>query len=286
MTEIIYAQDMKEALEATKRGFEPVECSFGRDSVVGIYKLDHHGQYSSEEAVSIKAARLALEDVKLEKFVVTGAADCDQCYAIAALSGPKIPINLNEATAVADIDIDPIGRDLTSDKYIRILIFNQKTQSLPNGLDSTLKSLYELIEIFNGRYSEEDVKAAIEKENKRKQIVRSGIKEIEPGKIALVNSDARGFDVWYEYAPVVVAYVEPKKAITLGLCPKTGGTLGDKSGLDLLGQEGLNKVFPKLDELIKPGWGGRETIGGSPRNIPMTYEDAVKVYQLIKEIIK
>ncbi|MFA5888094.1 MAG: hypothetical protein WC852_05285 [Candidatus Nanoarchaeia archaeon] len=285
MLEIIYASTMKEATEAVKNGFEPVECSFGREgTAVGKYKLDHHGAYSSEEAVSLKAARLALNGVKLEQFVVAGAADCDQCYAIASL-GSLIPVNLAEAEAVAEIDVDPIGRDFTSEKYVRMLMFDQKTRNMPNCLESTLKSLDVLVEIFNGRYTAEDVRKAAEDELQRKEEVKKGIKMLLPGKVALVHSADWGYDVWYESAPIVVSYAEAKKAVTIGLCPKKGGTLGNESGFDILGEEGLKRVFPKLDSLIKQGWGGRETIGGSPRNVDMSYEDAVKAYEIIREIV-
>lgn len=285
MLEIIYASSIKEALEAAEKGYEPVECSFGREgTAVGKYKLDHHGTYSSEEAVSLKAARLALGGVKLEKYVVTGAADCDQCYAIASL-GSLIPVNLAEAEAVAEIDVDPIGRDFTSEKYIRMLMFDQKTKNMPNCLESTLKSLDALVEIFNGRYTDDDVRKAAEDELQRKQEVRKGIKMLLPGKVALVHSADWGFDVWYESAPIVVSYAEAKKAVTIGLCPKKGGTLGNESGFDILGAEGLLRVFPKLDSLICPGWGGRETIGGSPRNVEMGYGDAVRAYGIIREIV-
>jgi len=283
--EILYASNMAEALDMATKGFEPVECAFGREgSAVGRYKLDHHGQYSGEEAVSVKAARLALEGVKLQRFVVTGDADCDQCYAIAALSGSQIPIDMDEANAIAEVDVDPIGRDLASDRYVRILLFNQRTHGFPSCLDSTYKALGEFVGIFNGRYGAKDVDAARSYEKARKDSVRQGIKQLEPGRVALVASDDWGFDVWYESAPIVVAFVAPKKSVTIGLCPKKGGTLGDRTGFELLGPEGLKRVYPVLDSEIKPGWGGRETIGGSPRNAEMTYEDAQKAFAIIKEI--
>ena len=57
-----------------------------------------------------------------------------------------------------------------------------------------------------------------------------------------------------------------------------------------MGGEGKNVLpsdkFHVLDKEIKPGWGGKEVVGGGPRNEVMTFEDAVKTYEIIKKIIK
>ncbi len=279
MAELRYAQNMEEALKALEEGFEPVECSFGPDSVIGKYKLDHHGKYSGEEAVSVKAAKLALAGERCDRFVVTGAADCDQSYAIAALSG-YIPINIDEAMAIAEVDMDQIGKDMTSERYLRILLFDQKTLNLPNCLESTQEALFEFTNIFNGDYSDTDINEAVKNEIERRERVKADIKAIKPGKIALVSTSSRGFDVWYKCAPIVVEFFEPKSTITLGVCPKNGPN-GYKSGLDILGSEGLKTIYPILGE----GWGGRETIGGSPRDLKMTFQDARRAYRMLKRIL-
>jgi hypothetical protein len=41
MPEIFYANTLEETKDALRRGFEPVEFSFGEESVVGFHKLDH-----------------------------------------------------------------------------------------------------------------------------------------------------------------------------------------------------------------------------------------------------
>ena len=109
--DIIFANTLEEALNARDRGYEPVECAFGRDSVVGDLCLDHHGMYSQEEAVSIKAARLAKDGVTRHKFVVAGTPDADQMYAAAVLSR-NIPIDFKDAEAIAQYDIDLVVSNL------------------------------------------------------------------------------------------------------------------------------------------------------------------------------
>jgi len=283
---IRYAQTLEEAINYEKEGYEPVECSFGKHSVVGKLLLDHHGQYSGQDAVSIKAAKFALNGIKLKNFVVTGEADCDQCYAIAALSGPQIPVKIEHAEAIAEIDTDPVGRDKTNERYIQTLMFEQKTQNLKYCLESSYKSLDELIRIYNNHYDSNEVNQAINNERERKISAKNNIKLYEQGKIALAVSQDKGFDVWYEIAPVVVHYNPDKKLIVFMLNPKKGGLFGEKTGFDLLGKEGLIPIYEKLDNLLqKKGCGGREMIGGSPRNVEMSYNDALRAYEFIKSII-
>src|SRR3989344_3873719 len=165
-----YAATLQEAKKHLENGYEPVECAFGSESAVGSLVLDHHGKYSNEDAVSVKAARLALEGRKQNQFVVTGTPDCDQIYAIAALSG-LIPVKMDDALAIAEIDIDPIGRDKTMERYLPILMFEQRTQHLqqhPNCLESSYTALGELIKVFDGKFHSSDIDEAINKEKLRK----------------------------------------------------------------------------------------------------------------------
>lgn len=283
---LIFATTEAEAIAARDNGYEPVECPFGPVSVVGKFFLDHHGPYSQNEAVSIRAARLVLEeDVFLRNFVVTGSADCDQSYAISVLSR-NIPARLDEATAVAELDVDPVGRDKTAPRYIRCLMFEQRTRGLPDCLDSSRTSLENLITIFNGEYTETDVALAIQHEEKRKTEAMAEIRAKSNGIIALVESADRSFDVWYQVAPVVVQRNPIRNKLTLMLCPKRGGILPEKSGLDLLGPEGLTPFYKEIDNVLGvTGSGGRDVVGGSPQGIAISYEQAERVYEFLKSRI-
>jgi len=279
-----YAQTLEDAINHEKEGYEPVECSFGKHSAVGKLILDHHGPYSKHDAVSLKAARFALKGVKLKNFVVTGDADCDQCYAIAALSA-QIPVKLEQAEAVAEIDTDPVGRDKTSERYIQILMFEQKT-NLNHCLESSYKSLDELIRIYNGDYDSKEVRQAINNEKERKLSAKKDIKFCEQRKIALAVAPNKAFNEWYEIAPVIVHYNPDKKLITFMLNTKKSESFGGKTGFDLLGKEGFAPIYEKLDGILhKKGCGGREMIGGSPRNVEMSYDEALKAYNFIRLII-
>jgi len=86
--EIRWTSAPDEGARLVAAGFEPVECSFADQSVVGPLEMDHHGHLSHLEGVATRAYRdhfgARRED---PRFVVTGTADADATFAIAALAG-------------------------------------------------------------------------------------------------------------------------------------------------------------------------------------------------------
>jgi hypothetical protein len=115
---------------------------------------------------------------------------------------------------------------------------------------------------------------------------------ISDSVLFLNGSRAWGFDIWYGRelergtsdevkgwnAPIVVAYLESNRNVTVG-CP-------NKSVAEaVLGKGGLKNAFPVLDEIIS-GWGGRESIGGSPRGMELTEEQAREAARKIAELVK
>lgn len=281
--QLIYANTIDEAISARDSGFEPVECAFGKESVVGPLVLDHHGKYSAEPAVSIKAAHLANDGISLDKFVITGRADCDLCYAIAVLSR-QIPVDFTDAEAVAELDIDPIGRDRTSSRYIEALMFEQQTSQLPKDLEGSRTAISQLVRIFNGYYPI-SFKETRRIEGQRIASIGSHLLDFQNG-VGFAVSDEKGFDVWYQRAPVIVHYNPGTKSITFGLCPKKGGTLTDKTGFDILGSNGLSDYYSRVDEVLGvKGSGGRDVVGGSPRGEEISQENARKVYEFLKDSV-
>lgn len=277
IVKIEYTSKWEEAEELSKKGYEPVECAFGDKSVVGKFVLDHHGRYSNEDAVSVKAAKLAIEGKRHHEFVVTGTPDCDQIYAIAALSG-LIPISMDDAEAIAEIDVDPIGRDKTLERYLPILMFEQRTQGLLNCRESSYTALGELVRIFNREYHSSDIDEAIKKETFRIRDMMKKLEYTNRGKIGLAVSEVRGFAEWYKDSSIVVQYDPKRKKITIGLCPKKNYSHCKTSGIDLLGPKGLEMILPVLNKMIMEGFGGKRDIIGSPRDVEMTYEQAKQIY--------
>ena len=83
-------------------------------------------------------------------------------------------------------------------------------------------------------------------------------------EVVLVSSaNGWGFDVWYaEVAPVVVAWQEGRVTV---------GVRDQETARQLFGPEGLGAVYCKLEP---PGWGGRPSVGGSPRGGQLDFATA------------
>lgn len=281
--ELVYANNMQEAENARDGGFEPVECAFGSSSVVGPRILDHHGPYSANEAVSIRAAKLVAGGDSCNKFVVAGRPDHDQIYACGVLS-LNIPANLDQAEAVAEMDVDPIGRDRTSPRYLPEILFEQGTQGIARNLSGAQNALNCLIDIYSRPHSSEEIALALRNEEIRKRNVLEKIVLNAEGKVALAISEERGFGEWYTKAPIVVLYNPRTKGITLGLNPKKGTPFFNYNGFDLIGNKGFSSLYQEFDNATqKKGAGGREVIGGSPRGVIMNEEDARAYYQILLE---
>ena len=294
---IFFAKNWLEADAARQAGAEPIECSFGSDgSVVGSLYMDHHGAYSDLEGVALRAYRDHFGARKDDpRFVVTGAADADACFCIAALAGilphpsreaelasappPVKASGTRDLTALADLvnrmDTAPIGIRLEeSEEGTLLLLWNQLASSAQDetafhgGVDRWRNLL--------GRAPKALLAAAKTEEAARVTEARQAQVTKVSDKVALVESPAWGFDVWYaEQAPIIVAYVASNGNVTIG-CPDVA------TAEKLLGPGGLKNVFPKLEPA---GWGGRESIGGSPRGQKLTREQALAAAQAIAALV-
>jgi hypothetical protein len=71
-------------------------------------------------------------------------------------------------------------------------------------------------------------------------------------------------------APIVVSYVQRLQKITVGV-------VDTHTAIELFGPCGLMEVWQDLGQ----GWGGRESIGGSPRGESLSLEDIEQVTDTI-----
>ena len=251
------------------QGYEPIECSFGERQVVGPLFMDHHGNLSHLEGVAIRAYRDHFGALKHNpKFVTTGAADADACFAIAALAGELPDKDKKDLTNLANLintmDVAPIGVHLEDQQDGEILLlWNQLSNS---NHDAT--SMYAGVDrwrTLTGHPLNSLLEASRVQEAERVTLARDAL-YVWCGKVLFVESKCWGFDVWYEKAACVVA-LTPNGNVTIG-CRDLG------TAERLFGPGGLKNVFPHLQPA---GWGGRETVGGSPRGMKIQKWDAVDV---------
>ena len=269
-------------------GYCAVECSIGGKSLTGPLSMDHHGENSHLEGVAVRAYRDHFGAGKdLKGYVVTGKGDADATFAIAGLEG-LLPHPSNDITGkpwltgfdqdvseLADLvnlmDTAPIGVRLEDEgkNGSLLLAFNM----LSGGAEDAC-SFYAGVDRWRNltmRPSKALLDAASESEKTRVEAAREVCILQRGSGIVALTSKVWGFDVWYaDIAPCIIA-LTPDHNITIG-CKDL------ETAETLFGPGGLKNVFA---ELQPEGWGGRETIGGSPRGKKMTTFDAVNaVYTL------
>jgi hypothetical protein len=285
--QIVHTSSKSEAKSLRDQGYCPVEWICGTDgSIMDDLCMDHHGAESHREGVAIRAYRdhfgVRAED---PRFVTTGAADADMTFAIASLAGylphpsrqaefdkspPPVRANMTRdltrfAELVNRIDVNPIGIRLEeSDEGTVLLLWNQLSSSIQDatavysGVDRwrTLLAGRQLKSLLAGTKAEETERVALARQAKVQRV---------SDQIVLVESAAWGFDVWYgDHAPVVVA-LTPNQNVTIGC-------IDNEQAEELFGPDGLRNVYPALEP---SGWGGRESVGGSPRGVKLTREQAL-----------
>lgn len=296
--EIIWTADKAEADRLAGLGYEPVECSFGHfGSSLGLLVMDHHGAESHREGVAIRAYRDHFGALrKVPWFVVTGAADADACFAIAALCGllphpsraaefetappPVKAAGTRDLTKLAElvnrVDTAPIGVRLEeTEDGVLLLLWNQIASSAQDA--TAFHAGVDRWRCLLGRAPQALLAAAKTEEATRVAEARKAEVTKVSDCVAVVESPVWGFDVWYaEVAPVIVAFVAANGNVTVG-APDT------ETAERLFGPGGLKNVFPRLEP---QGWGGRETIGGSPRGMKLTREQAVAAAAVIAAAVK
>lgn len=292
--QIKFTHDFEEAQRLCRQGYEPIECAFGQyGSVLGPLAMDHHGTESHREGVALRACRDHYGARRDDpRFVVTGAPDADAVLAIVALAGlvPQERLKPRFYELVNLYDTDPIGHDLLkSPQGVALAWFNQREKLYQNesGFRQAIEHMIWLLTVgLDGAQREAVIKAdrgrrrrALEgitlcldagglslpvPENIEAQPLRRGEGALDgAARVLVVHSTVWGFDVWYRLAPVVVSYAQRMAKVTIG-CPDA------PTAALLFGEGGLDRVWPALGE----GWGGRGTIGGSPRGVRLSAHHA------------
>ena len=275
MLTIHNAPNVESARRAVSDGFCPIECSFGEESVVDELAMDHHGALAHLESVALRAWRDHRGARRLDpRFVVTGAADADATFAIAALAG-LLPEGRNLgplAELIADADTrPPVLADDPRPEASLLLLWRRMASGVQyatafyGGVDRWRT-------LLKATPPQALLEAARREEATRISTARTARVERFGPQVALVESPVPGFDVWYaEIAPVIVAYVTDAQRVTIGVRDLA-------TAQQLFGPRGLLEVFPKLQP---SGWGGRETVGGSPRGMTLPLEAAVSAAQTL-----
>lgn len=296
---IIAHSNIEEVIRSTaEAGFEPIECSIGGKSIVGPLRMDHHGELSGLEGVAIRAYRdhfgACKDDRKGARFVVTGEADADATFAIAALAG-ELPhpsragefknypegvqkIMTQDLTVLAELvnlmDTAPIGVQLSEKDFGAVLLLWKQMASHVQDETAFYAGVDRWRALLGPARPEKLLLAAINEEQRRVGLARKAklLWDSQDEKpVNALSCEHWGFDVWYgDHTPVIVWFNPVNNSITVGAA-------NDRIAEAYFGKGGLKNVFPKLDDKFEKGWGGRESIGGSPRGMMMTSQQAKEV---------
>ncbi len=303
MLQIRFTDDFYEAQALRDKGFEPIECAFGQlGSVLGPLAMDHHGEESYREGVALRACRDHYGARRDDpRFVVTGTPDADAVLAILALSGqvPQGHLSSRFYELVDRQDVDPIGLDLLSTPEGEELVWFNQREGNTQSRAGFLRALGEMKHLLMEGLSEQERTHLRGAERRRQRLAQEGIihcldiegKRCPPkrhaealrgaaikqttARILVVHSRVWGFDLWYRIAPVVVSYAARMAKVTVG-CPD------EETAAQLFGPGGLQAVWPSLGQ----GWGGRETIGGSPRGERLKLSSAASTAQRLLSLLK
>ena len=316
MTEITLrlTNDVTEIRSLVDQGFCPVECSIGGESITDDLQMDHHGDMAHLESVAVRAYRdhygARADD---PRFVGTGVADADMCFAVAALAGilphpnrevpghlpPPVKASLtkdlsNLAETIGRVDVSPIGLDIPSLPGGDVLLtWNAMSVAGRDslGFQAGVGLWRSLLEGHPGQLGPFFSAAKTAEENRREASL-ADLNErgttIE-GVLVIRESRTFGFPEWYGRIdaepvesvngweqPVVLAWLERGKNITIG-CPNQDVAEA------LFGEGGLKNVFSELDP---EGWGGREAVGGSPRGVELTWEQVEQAARKVASLIR
>lgn len=304
--QLVHTNDHGTACRLRDEGFEPVECAFGgHGSVLGPLAMDHHGTESHREGVALRACRDLYGARRTDpRFVVTGTPDADAVLAIVALAAlvPRERIPQGFYELVNQYDVDPIGLDLLGLEHgVELAWFNQREGLLQSeaGFRRALGQMQRLLLEGIDERTRRQVRGT-DKARRRKAMegilavhdrgglalpvpasvegrpVRRGAAATEgAARVVVLQSSVWGFDQWYRLAPVVVSYASRMAKVTLG-CPDAD------TAERMFGPGGLMNVWPALGK----GWGGRPSIGGSPRGLRLSLSDAHAVARTVLPLLR
>lgn len=299
---------VSDARRYLKRGWCPIECSFGATTVEDELKMDHHGANADREGVAVRAYRDHFGARRSDpRFVVTGMPDEDLSFAAATLAGVIPHPTLVDKLEGAPPDIQEIwSRDfsLVAEVINRVDTDHSQACTLVDDHWGRLVLVWRLL--TNARIwdatafhdavarwrtlltqrSFELAKLAPSLLGTRMAEVERAPLEVVSEHVVVLDCSLWGFssvylDVWFRHAPIVLCYyadfADPSRG-RVTICVKDAAAAEER-----LGEGGLMRLYPKL----KPkGWGGRALIGGSNRDKPLTWQHALDAALAIDRFVK
>jgi hypothetical protein len=292
---LLWQPSREDIQDYLSQGFVPIEMADGQRSIVDFRCLDHHNTWSHLPSACITALQYyGTLDSPVK--VMANHTDADCVLTGLTLMG-LLPLETLKKlnSEVGLLDTDPMGVD-----YSR-LFYGDAIRTWKAGMSSVKQSgwswLYGL-QLFldvlhNGEHYSVVKYCLMEREKERKRLALEDYKRAvrgDSGKTLLISpSKVYGLDVQFVRQPefsadslqgwrywCIAAHVEKSGGVTLS-CPNK--CVAEK----VFGPGGLLNVYPKLPMIEGKAWGGRESVGGSPRWVVVPVESLGLVLETLED---
>ena len=299
MIQLIWQPNETEIEDNIKAGFVPVEMAEGTKSYVDCRCLDHHNEYSDMPSACVTALNFYADLLgQTPAKIMVNHTDSDSVMTGLTLLGllPRDLLNkLNPE--IGQLDTEPLMADMSSMLFSdEIRVWKECMESQKQSGWSWLYGLQLWLDIFENRNKFDEIFKSFEaREIERKRLALEDCEtaKIGPsGKVLLINpSRVKGFDVqfgrlygaasdtlngWRYWC--IISYIEKSESVMLA-CPCR------KVAELAFGTGGLKNIFPLLPKVNGKEWGGRESVGGSPRGAAFPSEKLCEVLNIIDEKI-
>jgi len=283
--ELAWKPDTEEIPSLIRDGFIPIEMAEGSVSYTDALELDHHNHLSDRPAACVTALRHyghVRKGAKARFMANHADADCIlSALTLFGLLDRSIHEILNAEVGI--LDVAPIGAPIWEFRYGRTI--NGWKAAMAGEKRSGWSWLFGL-NLFHDMISREGeyetyLLGVDQKENDRLEAARKDISTAlkgNSGRTAAFVSSVWGFDSQFgrrRNEPAdslegwdywcLIAYVENARKATLSAPSEA---IAEKA----FGKGGLMNVYPLLPRIGGKEWGGRPSVGGSPRGESMTAE--------------
>lgn len=283
-----------------EKGVVPIEMAEGTVSFVDDHQLDHHNQYAAQPAACIISLKYYGQMSSGSQFMANHV-DLD-CVASAAVLLGLIPKDqVQEFVKWAGLDdVDPLSPELRQtpvpEMMKKVRAWKDATSGPKNSGWAWIHGLNLLYDLFaHPEHWIEKINSLEQREAERRKIAAEDydrrIEFTDSRAIFIGPSRVWGFDVQMGRNPkedintlagwrhqLIFSYVAAMGKVTIS-CPN------EAVANELLGEGGLNNVYPLLEKFMPTGWGGRAAVGGSGRNVRMSLEEARECFRYLVSTI-
>jgi hypothetical protein len=273
-------------------GYFPVQCD--------VIKESSWGRLPSERGIAEWAYLQGYGKLKADpRFVCSGLARADACFAIAALSGGLLfpPGSRQDsqrnvtalAKLVSQVATDPVGTRLdTHPLGGYLLLYEDVVSHMPDALafQAGVAFWRELTwrpeDHFEHLLYAVQMREAARIGDALAAYKQTGFERFSH-RVDLIASRIQAFDIWYEEADVVVRYEPERKEITIGV-------RSEEKVTELLGQGGLSMFVKDLPYPLNY-WGWKEFkpavwhTDTDPEKVRLEFNQAYAIADLLNSAI-